>query len=663
MSIGNLFGTGGESNSLYGTSLESGGTIPPSSFIYFEWFIFKTSTGQPATPTGGSWDFLTNTGTPPTGWLSTVNGVPANNLWFSVAFVDSRNPTNIVWSTTSLISAATSVYATAYADTFTGTGSTTSWTLSADPVVVNNLDVSINGVTQTPTVDYTISGTTFTTTTAAPLGSIILVKYRQALPNSYFGTANNVGFTPYSWISATNVQAALNEVADDISATDGVSGSNLVGYKPVGTGAVATTVQAKLRQTVSVFDFMTSAQIADVQAGTYTLDTSAAIQSAINSGATCVTFPSGSYRMNSGITITSSTPVRDVVGLGLVTLKLYTAVQSSIFEIQPSKQFLYFKNFVLTSNGTAGDGLQTYGILSISNAYTKFDDIRASNFSGAGLELRQCVYSGISNYTASSCFYGLSFQKYSGVQCTAVKVDRAYISGCTRGVTQNGAVDMIYHGLVMEYCGSTITLDGALHLSGGTAIFDFPYFEANYRNIVASDAQVTMRNIYGDATGTAADSITYSGTAFNERGWDVSFGYKHTMARLDADSYTGRDLVIGTNLTVPLAGGSVVFGNETMAVANGTLTSATWTTVYTIPTAENTGYVNERALYEYTCYAGAADLGTGFDSGTIMNGTLRSYSGTTPAWLRLSGNTVQMNVTGTSYGLLYKIVMRRVYPS
>lgn len=172
-----------------------------------------------------------------------------------------------------------------------------------------------------------------------------------------------------------------------------------------------------------------------------------------------------------------------------------------------------------------------------------------------------------------------------------------------------------------------------------------------------------MRNIYGDATGTAADSITYVGTASNERGWDVSFGYKHTMARLDADSYTSRDLVIGTNLTVPLAGGSVIFGNETMSSATGTLTSATWTTVYTIPAAEVTGTaVNVKAMYEYTCYAGAADLSTGFDSGTIMNSTLRSYSGTTPAWLRLSSNTVQMNVTGTSYGLTYKIVMRRIYP-
>ena len=309
MAIGNLFGSGGESNSLYGTSLTSGGSIPAaSSFIYFEWFIFKTSSAQPATPTGGTWDFLTNTGTPPTGWTSTVSGIPLDSLWFSIAFVDSRNPTNFTWSTPGLISATTSIYATAYADTFTGTGSTTNWTLTTDPVVVNNLDVSINGVTQTPTTDYTISGTTFTTTTAAPLGSIILVKYRQALPNSYFGTANNVGYTPSGWIAATNVQSALNEVAADISATDGVSGSNLVGYKPAGTGAVATTVQAKLRESVSVLDFG-----ANTVPGT--TDMTAAFTSAASmfSSGYPVIIPPGQYLLTSQVTFNAPNTVRGLL--------------------------------------------------------------------------------------------------------------------------------------------------------------------------------------------------------------------------------------------------------------------------------------------------------------------------------------------------------------
>jgi hypothetical protein len=81
-----------------------------------------------------------------------------------------------------------------------------------------------------------------------------------------------------------------------------------VGYLPAGTGAVSTTVQAKLRESVSVFDFMTAAQIADVQAGTRTLDCATAINAANTYLASRPTggtlwFPNGVYLTLSGITI------------------------------------------------------------------------------------------------------------------------------------------------------------------------------------------------------------------------------------------------------------------------------------------------------------------------------------------------------------------------
>lgn len=222
---------------------------------------------------------------------------------------------------------------------------------------------------------------------------------------------------------------------------------------------------------------------------------------------------------------------------------------------------------------------------------------------------------------------------------------------------------MLYNDCVMELSGSTTTSDGALHIAGGTATFNTPYFEANLRNVVSIEGSPIFVQPYGWGVGTAADVFTYSTTAFNERGVTLQYAYNLYLPRINADITSNRDLVIGENLNVPVAGGSVIFGNETMYSASGTLTSATWTTVYTIPAAEVTGtVVNLLAMYEYTCYSGSSDLSTGFDSGTIMNGTLRSYSGSTPAWLRLSSNTVQMNVTGTSYGLTYKIVMRRVFP-
>ena len=148
-------------------------------------------------------------------------------------------------------------YATAYADTFTGDGTTTSWTLSRNPAVLYNLDVSINGVTQVPVTDYTLSGTTFTTTTAAPLNAVILVKYKEGLPN-YSGDSQDVR------------------------------------YVPAGTGAVATTVQSKLRQTVSVKDF---GAVGDGSANDTT-----AVQNATNTGK-AVFFPAGTYKV-SGVTYT-----------------------------------------------------------------------------------------------------------------------------------------------------------------------------------------------------------------------------------------------------------------------------------------------------------------------------------------------------------------------
>ena len=101
MATGGLYGStstgtvapqsGSESVGLYGNNTVFGGT-------YFEWFIFKEAATQPATPTGGSWNFTTNVGTAPTGWLSVPPAVPSNQVWVSIGVVNSRSTAAITWS-------------------------------------------------------------------------------------------------------------------------------------------------------------------------------------------------------------------------------------------------------------------------------------------------------------------------------------------------------------------------------------------------------------------------------------------------------------------------------------------------------------------------------------------------------------------------------------
>jgi hypothetical protein len=101
MATGGLYGSSGtgaliaqpssESSGLYGNSTSFGGT-------YFEWFVFQTADTQPATPTGGTWDFATNTNTPPVGWVSAPPSNPLNTVWVSIAVVSSKNTGALVWS-------------------------------------------------------------------------------------------------------------------------------------------------------------------------------------------------------------------------------------------------------------------------------------------------------------------------------------------------------------------------------------------------------------------------------------------------------------------------------------------------------------------------------------------------------------------------------------
>ncbi len=94
------------------------------------------------------------------------------------------------------------------------------------------------------------------------------------------------------------------ELADPTSASNGDA---TVAVKRVATGSVATNQHEVNQRTRSVFDFMTSAQIADVLTNSPTLDVTSAVQAAIDdasaAGGGNVWFQRGRYRVTAKITI------------------------------------------------------------------------------------------------------------------------------------------------------------------------------------------------------------------------------------------------------------------------------------------------------------------------------------------------------------------------
>lgn len=181
---------------------------------------------------------------------------------------------------------------------FTGVD-TNSNTLS---FVAPYLIVSLNGLELRPTVDYaTTGGGTINLVSGASAGDELQV---QAFAN----------------FNVANIQAA------DVT------------FAPAGTGAVVTTVQGKLRESVSVKDFGA--------VGDGVTDDTAAIQTAINATAYAGTLhiPSGTYLVSAGLTATQ--PIR-IVGNGLSSVIYVSASVDATTDVI---------TFIGASSGSAAEG-------------------------------------------------------------------------------------------------------------------------------------------------------------------------------------------------------------------------------------------------------------------------------------------------------------------
>lgn len=244
------------------------------------------------------------------------------------------------------------VYADWIAQTFTGTGAQTLFVLQRAPGAVGNCDVSVDGQTYVPNVDFSLSGATLTFTVAPIVGAEILVRYGSAATQvaSTFSTETQTATAGQTIFTLANLlyNPGANALAvyvnglrmvsgvdfletdnDQVTFTSGLSladevlfiagrtinesiDASSVSYLPAGTGAVATTVQTKLRETVSVKDFGA--------VGDGVTNDTAAIQAAVDAvtptgGAIYFPVPA-IYRVTAQINVTSNYAVSFISEMG-----------------------------------------------------------------------------------------------------------------------------------------------------------------------------------------------------------------------------------------------------------------------------------------------------------------------------------------------------------
>ena len=247
-------------------------------------------------------------------------------------------------------------------------------------------------------------------------------QYGPGAQYAYLETNSNT----VTFVSGLHVGASVKfTTVQSLTSTQATTAA-LVSYNEGGTGAVTTTVQAKLRQYVSVFDFMSAAQIADVQANTALLDVTAAIQAAIND-ATNVYFPAGTYSVNAQISLKSGLML---TGTPSSIIKLASAVTPYVLR-GDSLSNVVIENLTILGNGISG--FSTIYISNSSNVLVQNCKITKSG--ATALYFAVCSFVKVENCELSeNYYYGLEFRDCDG--CKAI-ANLCYGNGNT-GVASSG---------------------------------------------------------------------------------------------------------------------------------------------------------------------------------------------------------------------------------
>ena len=216
---------------------------------------------------------------------------------------------------------------------FTGNGTQTAFTLSQTPPTRESLLVTVDGVVQ-PVSEYNLSG------------SVLILSEAPA--------------------SGAKIRVLMLGVAGPVQSASTLS------FAQAGTDAVTRTLESKLRDAVSVLDFIPQAEHAAIRSGVSTYDCTTAIQAALNAATAVgltIYMPPGTYKTTSTLLWPIDWPVR-LVGAGIEATHInYTGSSSAIGMSDPGASTKYVKSSI-ESLRLSGNGTSSANGINIRQAYS-----------------------------------------------------------------------------------------------------------------------------------------------------------------------------------------------------------------------------------------------------------------------------------------------------
>jgi len=359
-------------------------------------------------------------------------------------------------------------------------------------------------------------------------------------------------------------------------------------FVQAGTGAVARTVQARMRDTVSAFDFIPVAEHAAIAAGSSTYNATSAIQAAINTGKT-VEFPEGTYQV---VGLTMSTNGQRLVALGNVNLQkrangvILSSSANNIelngitFRGDASSPTFTGDNVVLTGSAPRvincgsmwayGRALKATGnnvVLSGSNPIWQTTDATGSGYDiELGVSGTGTLYQQIEDYYSSQTTGGILFTDTGSAAMRGGQCGKITVAAGTSPAGSNGGI----------FTGVRITGNVTAGLSNGV-------FTGNqFSNVTFTVGAGTSGLVYVGNLEASGFSMVNSGTAnqyilrhdtSGTPGYiTYQYGASNSVAKLQVDPASGDQYILGGDLYLPVDQ-SVNFGtfNKRLASSSGNL--------------------------------------------------------------------------------------------